>query len=87
MSIDKRLAELERKAFCCTIPDFEAFRTQWATMDDLSKSLYIMLAENHDNVDGNATEEKFFATIAAYLRRMGLVREGTPSLREIAAQL
>ncbi len=85
-NIKARIEQLEQKIAVSTIPSFEDFSSSWATMDELSKSLLALYAETPDNAD-NVMERKYYSAIGEYLRRMGLVQDGAPSLREIAAQL
>ena len=86
-NIERRLVELEQKIAVSAIPSFETFSANWATMDALSKALFVEFAANSDDADGRA-EQKLYRTISEYLCRMGVKNpDNAPSLREIATKL
>lgn len=76
----KRLEGLEKKM----LPDlevgsYERFLILWPTMDPLSRSLYVTMAECPELFGEMSPTEK---QIAEYIRKMGLVRK-TVTLSDI----
>lgn len=90
--IQNRLTLLEAANQKRQPPTFEQFQNMWADLDELSKSLYLLQAENPENIEllnPDESSRQFAQTISAYLQRMGLAKVDptAPSLRQIAAEM
>ena len=83
-TIMERIADLEQRS-AHTVPTFQEFVGAWASMDELSKSLFCSLAADPESAGGGSFG-RYVRGITPYLRKLGLV-DDAPSLREIAVQL
>lgn len=79
-----RIAALEKAHAGDDVPlSFDAFSIAWAKMDALSQSLLCLAAADTDFAGGGRFG-RYIQHIAPYLRRMGLVDDAAPTIREIA---
>ena len=62
---------------------FDDFSIAWAKMDALSQSLFCLAAADPDFAGGGRFG-RYVRAITPYLRRMGLVDDAAPTIREIA---
>ena len=77
VSIEQRLEALEAAKTDC-IPTFEAWQKEWASMDELSKALYIEQSQDEelfDLLNYDEPSKKFGRAVAGYLDRMGLLNK------------
>ena len=56
-------------------PTLDEFKAKWLQMDELSKSIYVGLAECPELFGVNLSEDETMAAICRYLDEMGLVGE------------
>ena len=78
-----RIAALE-KAQGDDVPlSFDDFLIEWKGIDRLSQSLFCLAAADTDFAGGGRFG-RYVRAITPYLRRMGLVDDGAPTIREIA---
>ena len=80
-SLIARIEALENK-LSHSIPDFETFKAEWATMDEISRSLFIFYAEQPQSWDN--TERRFMQLIREYLDTLGLIDRNAESIIEVA---
>ena len=80
-SLIARIEALENK-LSHSIPDFETFKAEWATMDEISRSLFIFYAEQPQTWDN--TERRFMQLIREYLDTLGLIDRNAESIIEVA---
>lgn len=78
-NIIARIEALENK-LSHSIPDFETFKAEWATMDELSRALFIFYAEQPQTWDN--TERRFMQLIREYLDALGLIDRNAESIIE-----
>ena len=78
-SLIARIEALENK-LSHSIPDFETFKAEWATMDEISRSLFIFYAEQPQTWDN--TERRYMETIREHLDTMGLIDRNAESIIE-----
>ena len=78
-----RIAALE-KAHGYDVPlSFDDFLMEWKGTDALSQSLLCLAAADPDFAGGGRFG-RYVRAITPYLRRMGIVDDGAPTIREIA---
>ena len=66
-------------------PTFEEFKKEWETFDELSRALYITMAECPDLMGGCTTP--YESKAVEYLRRMGLVNNETKSFNDVLNEM
>ena len=82
-----RLQVLE-KHFCIKdIPTFDQFKTKWAEVDALSKSVLAALAESGDFETMGKPWRNYMFVVRSYLLQIGLIDEHAKSLRQLAAEM
>ena len=82
-----RLQVLE-KHFCIKdIPNFNQFKTKWAEVDALSKSVLAALAESGDFETMGKPWRNYMFVVRSYLLQIGLIDEHAKSLRQLAAEM
>ena len=74
-----RLKELEQRT-SHYVPSFEQFRTEWASMDELSKALFVFYAEQPQTWDNS--ERRYMEIIREHLDAMGLIDHNAESIIE-----
>ena len=75
LSIERRLEALEAAKDSC-IPTFEEWKSEWASMDELSKALYIEQSRDEelfDLLNYDEPSRRFGRAVAGYLDRMKLL--------------
>ena len=79
-----RIAALEKAHAGYDVPlSFDDFLVEWKGMDGLSQSLFCLAAADLDFAGGGRFG-RYVRAITPYLRRMGLVDDAAPTIREIA---
>jgi hypothetical protein len=78
-----RIAALEAHAGYDAPLSFDDFLVEWKGTDGLSQSLFCLAAADLDFAGGGRFG-RYIQHIAPYLRRMGLVDDAAPTIREIA---
>ena len=89
-SIKARLRALETQLACKPVPSFEEWKTQWASMDELSKSLILAEVSHPKNIEvlhPDSRSRDYARTVGVYLRKMGLVVEAEKSILDIAKEM
>ena len=82
-----RLQVLE-KHFCIKdIPTFDQFKTKWAEVDALSKSVLAALAESGDFDGWGKSWSRYMTAVRGYLLQMGEIEPDAQSLRQLAAEM
>lgn len=70
------------------IPTFGEFQTQWAQMDELSRSIYLEICGNPTNYrDEPRKQRRYLERLRKYLKQMGLIGQDSKSLFDIAREL
>ena len=81
-----RIAALEKAHAGYDVPlSFDDFLIEWKGIDRLSQSLFCLAAADPDFAGGGRFG-RYVRAITPYLRRMGLVEDDAPTIREIAKQ-
>ena len=78
-----RIAALEAHVGYDVPLSFDAFLVEWKGTDALSQSLLCLAAADLDFAGGGRFG-RYVRAITPYLRRMGLVDDAAPTIREIA---
>ena len=79
-----RIEALEKARAGYSAPSsFDDFLIEWKGMDGLSQSLFCLAAADPDFAGGGRFG-RYVRAITPYLRRMGLVDDAAPTIREIA---
>lgn len=79
-----RIAALEKAHAGDDVPlSFDDFLMVWKGTDELSQSLFCLAAADPDFAGGGRFG-RYVRAITPYLRRMGIVEDGAPTIREIA---
>ena len=74
--------------FCIKdIPNFDQFKTKWAKVDALSKSVLAALAESGDFETMGKPWRNYMFVVRSYLLQIGLIDEHAKSLRQLAAEM
>lgn len=82
-AIMQRLKELEQRT-SYSVPNYEQFRAEWETMDELSRALFIFYAEQPQTWD--SMERRYMQAIREHLTKMGMVHDAK-SIIELAGEL
>lgn len=82
-----RLQVLERFFCVKSIPTLDQFKTKWAEVDALSKSVLAALAESGDFETMGKPWRNYMLVVRSYLLQMGLIDEHAKSLRQLAAEM
>lgn len=82
-----RLSALEKNMSRCPAPTREEWWKKWREMSELDKSIYIVEAENLEELKREPQFYRYMKTIAGYLFDMGLLDPNAKTLREIAAEM
>ena len=82
-----RLQVLERFFCVKSIPTFDQFKTKWAEVDALSKSVLAALAESGDFETMDKPWRNYMLAIRGYLLQMGEITDDAQSLRQLAAEM
>ena len=83
-AIMQRLKELEQRT-SYSVPNYEQFKAEWSTMDELSRALFIFCAEQPQTWD--STERRYMQAIREHLDTMGLIDHDAKSITELAGEL
>ena len=82
-----RLQVLENHFCIKDIPNFDQFKTKWAKVDALSKSVLAASAESGDFETMGKPWRNYMLVVRSYLLQMGLIDEHAKSLRQFAAEM
>ena len=80
--------QVVEKHFCIKdIPNFDQFKTKWAEVDALSKSVLAALAESGDFETMGKPWRNYMFVVRGYLLQMGEIVPDANSLRQLAAEM
>lgn len=82
-----RLQVLENHFCIKDIPNFDQFKTKWAEVDALSKSVLAALAESGDFETMGKPWRNYLLAVRGYLLQMGEIVPDAKSLRQLAAEM
>ena len=82
-----RLQVLERFFCVKSIPTFDQFKTKWAEVDPLSRSVLAALAESGDFETMDKPWRNYMLAVRGYLLQMGEITTDAQSLRQLAAEM
>ena len=84
----RRLAALEQRFTSCpTIPSRDEWRAEWRDLDELSKAVFIVAAENMDELEEGGAWWRYLAAVRPFMLADGLLDPEAKTLREVAAEM
>lgn len=86
-TIQSRLTALEKALSGRPIPSYEEWVQQWENTDELSQQLFIVSAENLDEVKEDEVFYQYMKVIREYLLASDLIHTNAKTLQEIAAEM